>query len=208
MPNYCSNCIVFFSKDRIKLGRFLRKVYAAFDSRGSGFCNLMVLHGYTNRQIAGFADRRDCFTFCDTKLTQDKDTYSFKVDTETAWEPHMAVFYKILREKYDDAIHLVYMAEECGNQLYINTDEDGKYFPEHYMVDCRHNGEYLKEYFDSYKKAVEWIRDEYSVAINEYDPMKVVELKVEGVSGLDDGDFFNFHRFEPECGYGEERSVA
>ena len=208
MANYCSNSIVFYSKDRLKLARFLRKVYAAFDSIGSGFYNLLVLHGYTNRQITGLADKRDCFTYCDTKLTLNKDTYSFKVDVETAWEPHMAVFYKILREKYDNRIHLVYMAEECGSQLYINSDKDGKYFSERYMVDCCHNGEFLKEYFNNYPEAVAWIKDEYGVDINEYDSMKVVELKVEEASGLDNGDFFNFHRFEPEYGYDNERSVA
>ena len=38
--------------------------------------------------------------------------------------------------------------------------------------------------------------------------MKDVELKVEEASDLDNGDFFNFHRFEPEYGYDKERSVA
>ncbi len=208
MANYCSNSIVFFSKDRTKLARFLRKVYAAFDSKGPGFHNLLVLHGYTNRQIAGLADKRDCFTHCDTKLTQDKDTYSFKVDTETAWEPHMSVFYKILREKYDDAIHLVYLAEECGSQIYINSDQQGKYFTEHYMIDCCHHGEFFKEYFNSYHEAVDWIRDEYCVGVNEHDSLKVVELKVEAVSDYDNGDFFNFHRFESEYADGEERGAA
>ena len=206
MANYCSNSIVFFSKDRTKLARFLRKVYAAFDSKGSGFNNLLILHGYTNRQIAGLADKRDSFTYCDTKLKLDKDTYSFRVDVETAWAPHMAVFYKILREKYDNVIQLVYMAEECGSRLFINSDKDGRYFPERYIVDCCHNREFFKEYFNSYKEAVEWIKAEYCIDINEYDSMKFIEEKVEEVSLFDDGDFFNFHRFESEFEY--ERSAA
>lgn len=208
MANYCTNSIVFFSKDRTKLARFLRKVYAAFDSVGSGFWNLLVLHGYTNRQIAGIADKRDCFTYCDTRLTQDNDTYSFKVDTETAWEPHMAVFYKVIRERYDNAIRLVYMAEECGSQLYINSDQESRYFTEHYMVDCCHNGEFIKEYFNSYREAVDWIRDKYCIGVNVHDSMKVVELKVEEASDYDNGDFFNFHRFESEYGEDVERGAA
>ena len=51
MANYCANSIVFFSKDRSKLARLLRKVYAAYESSGPGFWNLLILHGYTNRQI-------------------------------------------------------------------------------------------------------------------------------------------------------------
>ena len=73
MANYCANSIVFFSKDRSKLARLLRKVYAAYESSGPGFWNLLILHGYTNRQIAGLADKRDCFTYCDTKLNLDKE---------------------------------------------------------------------------------------------------------------------------------------
>ena len=82
MANYCSNSIVFYSKDKSKLSRFLRKVYAAYDSIGSGFYNLMVLHGYKNREILSVIDKRDSFTHCDTRLEQDKDTYSFRVDVD------------------------------------------------------------------------------------------------------------------------------
>ena len=98
------------------------------------------------------------------------------------------------------------MAEECGSQIYINSDENGRYFSEHYVIDCCHHGEFFKEYFESYRKAVDWIRNEYCVGINEHDSIKVVELKVEAVSDLDNGDFFNFHRFESD--YGEERGAA
>ena len=208
MANYCSNSIVFFSKDKTKLSRFLRKVYAAFDSIGSGFYNLMVLHGYKNREILSVIDKRDSFTHCDTKLAQENDTYSFRVDVETAWEPHMAMFYKIIREKYNDAIQLVYMAEECGSDLYVNSDKEGIYFRERYMVDCCHNGEYLKEYFESYPEAIDWIRSEYGIDTDKFDSIQEVETKVEAVNSFDDGDFFNFHRFETEYKYDAERGAA
>ncbi len=209
MANYCSNSIVFFSKDKTKISRFLRKVYAAFDSIGSGFYNLMVLHGYKNREILSVIDKRDSFTYCDTKLEQDKDTFSFRVDVETAWEPHMAMFYRIIREKYNNAIQLVYMAEECGSELYVNSDKEVIYLPERYMVDCCHNGEYNKEYFKTYPEAISWIKAEYGdIGVNEYDSLKQVELKVEAASGFDDGDFFNFHRFESEYKFDTERGAA
>ena len=208
MANYCSNSIVFFSKDKSKLSRFLRKVYAAYDSIGSGFYNLMVLHGYKNREILSVIDKRDSFTHCDTKLALENDTYSFRVDVETAWEPHMAMFYKIIREKYNDAIQMVYMAEECGSDLYVNSDKEGIYFRERYMVDCCHNGEYLKEYFESYPEAIDWIRSEYGIDTDKFDSIQEVEAKVEAVNSFDDGDFFNFHRFETEYKYDAERGAA
>jgi len=210
MANYCSNSIVFFSKDKTKLSRFLRKVYAAFDSIGSGFYNLMVLHGYKNREILSVIDKRDSFTHCDTKLEQNKDTFSFRVDVETAWEPHMAMFYKIIREKYNNAIQLVYMAEECGDDIYINSDKEGIYFRDRYVIDCCHNGEFLKEYFETYPEAISWIKAEYGeIDINEYTSLKDVEMKVEAASPfVNDDDFFNLRRFESEYSYGAERGVA
>ena len=210
MANYCSNSIRFFSKDRAKLAVFLRKVYAAFDSRTSGFYNLLVLHGYSNKQIAGMIDRRDAFVRCDTKLSADGDVFSFGVDTETAWAPHMEVFYRLIGEKYDNAIRMVYQSEECGCGIYINTDKEGKYFPERYMVDCRHFGEFHKEYFDSLEKAVEWIQGEYDdFGYELFDTVEDVERKVQDVSGWDEDGFFSFHEFVADDGHGAmEREVA
>lgn len=209
MANYCANSIVFFSKDKTKLSRFLRKVYAAFDSIGSGFYNLMVLHGYKNREILSVIDKRDSFTHCDTRLEQNKDTYSFRVDVETAWEPHMAMFYKIIREKYNDAIQIVYMAEESGSEVFVNSDKEGLYFPERYMIDCCHNGEYYKEYFNTYPEAISWIKENYGdINVTEYDSLAFVQHTVENSSPSDDGDFFYIHRFETDYNYGEERGAA
>ena len=120
----------------------------------------------------------------------------------------MAMFYKIIREKYNDAIQLVYMAEECGSDLYVNSDKEGIYFRKRYMVDCCHNGEYLKEYFESYPEAIDWIRSEYGIDTDKFDSIQEVEAKVEAVNSFNDGDFFNFHRFETEYKYDAERGAA
>ncbi len=210
MANYCSNSIRFISRDRSKLAVFLRKVYAAFDSRTSGFYNLLVLHGYTNKQIAGMIDRRDAFTHCDTKLSVDGDVFSFGVDTETAWAPHMEVFYRLISEKYGDAISMVYQSEECGCGIYINTDKEGKYFPEHYVVDCCHVGEFHKEYFNTYEEAIGWIQGEYKdFGFQLFDTVEDVERKVQDVSEWDEDGFFSFHEFVTDDGHiNAERKVA
>ena len=210
MANYCSNSIRFISRDRAKLAVFLRKVYAAFDSRTSEFYNLLVLHGYTNKQIAGMTDRRDAITHCDTKLSADGDVFSFGVDTETAWSPHMEVFYRLIGEKYGGAIRMVYRSEECGCGIYINTDAEGRYFPERYVVDCCHVGEYHKEYFDSYEDAMEWIRGEYrEFGFGLFDTAEDVERKVQELAGPEDDGFFSFHEFVMDDGHAAaEREVA
>ena len=209
MANYCSNSIVFCSKDRAKLSVFLRKMSAAFTTRDSHFYNFMVLHGYGNREISAVIDKRDFFTSCDTRLTVKDGTYNFRLDTETAWEPHMDVFRKVLKEKYGNVIQMVYVAEECGSSIFINSDTEGKFLPERYMVDCCHNGEYHKEYFDSYQEAVEWVRGEYTdTGFGKYDSIADIEKKVNNSVYRGEDDLFTMHRFEPEYSYQVERSVA
>ena len=209
MANYCSNSIVFYSGDKAKLSVFLRKMSAAYNARGSHFYSFMVLHGYGNREISSVIDKRDFFTSCDTKLSVKDNTYSFSMDTETAWAPHMEVFRKVLQERYGNQILMVYMAEECGCGVYINSDTEGKYFPERYMVDCCHAGEFHKEYFDTYEDAVEWIQGEYKdFGFGLFDTVEDVERKVRDISAMDEDGFFCFRRFEPEAGPGAERGVA
>lgn len=209
MANYCSNSIVFYSKDKSRLSVFLRKMSAAFTTRDSHFYNLMVLHGYGNREISAVIDKRDFFTSCDTKLSVKEDTYSFRLDTETAWEPHMEVFRKVLQEKYGNVIRMVYLAEECGCGIFINSDTEGKFLPERFMVDCCHNGDYFKESFHSFEEALDWLRREYpDTGFGKYDSIADIEEKVNNSVLRGEDDFFTMHRFEPDYSYHTERSVA
>ena len=43
---------------------------------------------------------------------------------------------------------------------------------------------------------------------DKFDSIQEVEAKVEAVNTFDDGDFFNFHRFESEYKYDAERGAA
>lgn len=210
MANYCSNTIVFYSKDRMKLAVLLRKINAACDSRQSGFFSLLVLHGYSKKEISGIIDGRDSIISCDSRLTkdQDGDTFSFGVDTETAWSPHVEVFRKILADKYENAVRMVYRSEEPGFGIYINSDTEGKYITDRYMVDCCHFGEYHMEYFDTFAEAVEWIQNEYTeVGFSSHDTESDIENKINKLVLQNEEDFFAFHYFEPDCS-NEERKVA
>lgn len=206
MANFCSNSIVFYSKDKQKLSVFLRKIYAAFDSQGSGIYNLMVLHGYKDREILNSIDKRDCFTFCDSKLRTDKDIYSFQVDEESAWVPHMEVFRKILRQKYGNAIRMVFLSEECGNDIYINTDTEGKYFTERYKVECSHGKEYKDEYFSEYSDLIRFVNEEYGTDLTEFDDVEDVESRVRLLNGED--EYFKICRFTSDYQFNGEREVA
>ena len=101
--------------------------------------------------------------------------------------------------------YVKYNKEVLAEQM---ENKEGLYFPQRYMVDCCHNGEYLKKYFDSYPEAIDWIQSEYGIDTDKFDSIQEVEAKVEAVNSFDDGDFFNFHRFETEYKYDAERGAA
>lgn len=59
---------------------------------------------------------------------------SFILSTETAWKPLTYIWDRIISDHYP-SISYVYKAEEPGQLLYINTDTEGVYFPERYVID-------------------------------------------------------------------------
>ena len=51
---------------------------------------------------------------------------------ETAWGPMPEVWDK-MAEKYN--LSYVYIAEECGMGIYVNTDAEGRFFTTRYLLD-------------------------------------------------------------------------
>ena len=58
--------------------------------------------------------------------------YYFTFETETAWGPMTGLWEAVLG-KFKTLKH-VYAAEECGCELFINTDEEGMFFRDRYVV--------------------------------------------------------------------------
>lgn len=54
------------------------------------------------------------------------------IDTETAWNPMLQMWTKVL-EKYLPDAELLYEAEECGNEIYSTNDPTMK---DCYIIDC------------------------------------------------------------------------
>ncbi len=61
-------------------------------------------------------------------------------NTETAWSPCNEVW-DLVRSRYP-SIDYYFLAEECGNCLYLTNDAEGLYYPERYVVEmCVDGGE-------------------------------------------------------------------
>ena len=52
---------------------------------------------------------------------------------ETAWEPLLNSFERMLREKYPD-LEVLCLAEECGCEVYVNTDVNHEHFKEKWVL--------------------------------------------------------------------------
>ena len=125
MPNWCINNILFFG-DRQNIEKLYEDWDAALKTVAEGddgwIGRLLVYKGIDPAKIycRGFAD---CLELRDDGLF---------VTTWDAWLPMLA-FYDYVAGLY--SLEYVLMAEEPGNGIYINTDAEGRFFPERYIIE-------------------------------------------------------------------------
>jgi hypothetical protein len=126
MPNWCATTVIFTGHEKD-----LRQFYDDFIiaqqtiKDGSDGCigRLLALKGIDYREI----DCRGFYTYIGLE-----DDHVI-LDSDDAWEPCTEA-YNIFAEMYN--LSYVLKAEEPGNMVYINTDVEGRFFPERYMFEA------------------------------------------------------------------------
>lgn len=78
----------------------------------------------------------------------------FKVVYESAWESMIEGWEYILK-KYD--LEQVTIAEECGCNIFINTDKKGLFFTANYFLYSYINDDYIEERFETKQQVVDYI---------------------------------------------------
>jgi hypothetical protein len=125
MPNWCINNILF-SGDRQNVAKLYEDWDTAIKTIAEGddgwLGRLLIYKGIDPAKIY-------CRGFADCLELQDNGLF---VITSDAWLP-MFVFYDYVADLY--GLQYVLMAEEPGNGIYINTDIEGRFFPERYIVE-------------------------------------------------------------------------
>ena len=138
MPNWCNNSIAFYQKDGEKteaapsylLEAFYTDIqkYQNFTEPETGRISNWVGHYLRENRIdTDSMYTRGFFTNCE--LLDDH----VRIDMETAWAPLPEVYEK-MAEKY--GLSYVYIAEECGSEVYVNTDTSGRFFSTRYVINC------------------------------------------------------------------------
>jgi hypothetical protein len=130
MPNWCYNNIAFYQED------------GGNDILNAFYADIQKYQNYKDPETGNYSDwvghylqanRIDTETLYCRGFFNDCELYDnhVRVDMETAWSPLPEVW-DLMAAKYD--LSYVYISEECGMSIYINTDTEGRFFTTRYMI--------------------------------------------------------------------------
>ena len=130
MPNWCDNSIAFYQEDggKAMLEAFYADIqkYQDYKDPETGESSDWVGHWLESSKI----DINKLSTrgfFGDCELNEDHVC----INMATAWSPLPEVW-DLMAEKYE--LSYVYISEEPGNEAYVNTDSEGRFFTTRYML--------------------------------------------------------------------------
>ena len=195
MANSCSNCIAFYGNDLNKL-ELLRK---QMDGECKYIRDFVMKCGYTEVEAVEFTDGRDTFVEVPNYISKDDTSYYFIIQTETAWSPHVEVFSKVIEERCDNQIDFVYWSVEPGSEIYINTDTNGRFFSDQYHLDFCIYGEYVMEYYSTFKEVVEVLREKIpEMEFSNYNSVDEINDRVQNWLIDKPDDYFNLYEYSEE----------
>ena len=147
MANWCSNFIAIYkTEDSQKAEQELKELYIKIKSLGTPstvysepiYKDYQGWYGMLGIIGGGKLDDMDCRGDIDDVKWNSSTIHCMveswiKIYTTTAWDPQMEII-DLMLEKYPH-LDYKYESEECGNEIYINTDTEGKYLNDRYVVD-------------------------------------------------------------------------
>lgn len=129
MANICSNSTVFYGK-RESLDALWGVIQNAQKrERPMWLGNIFLEAGFTPEELDGIYCRGDI----DYAERDDADG-TIKIDYETAWSPIYEEFDRLLSRFFPD-VREVTIAEECGCEIFVNTDVEGRFFTDRYQIE-------------------------------------------------------------------------
>ena len=136
MPNWCYSKYAFFTNDEDKseLARLHKNLVDIIKTQSQkkndfepGWLGKVAMkHGFDWEQIS-------CRGYIEELGEYEPGDSYFTLSGETAWGPTDDLWEAVI-EQYK-GISFVYVAEEPGNGVYINTDTDGVYFTDRFLMD-------------------------------------------------------------------------
>jgi|GEM_PF-1477788 len=152
MPNWCSSTYAFKAKGKNKkelqrlhqtiaetiMGKTIPKEKMVENGFGAGWLgNVAIVHGIDWESVSCRGD----ITVIDVDVTGWGDAdgsrdaeglYYFKLETETAWTPTIELWDAVVKQY--EGVSFVYTSEEQGCDIFINTDTEGQFFTQRYLL--------------------------------------------------------------------------
>ena len=151
MANICSTTIAIYSHktDRETLEKFREDLlghlvwdekYQCFDHKTSGLSQIMKKYPYVPQDTvcAGAIENIG-------EIVEKNDHTFFEVFQNDRWGPQVDLWEEILREH--KLLNFVYMAEEPGFEIYINSDESGFLYDVRFGLEISIEEDVFKECF-------------------------------------------------------------
>ncbi|WP_346687041.1 hypothetical protein [Megamonas hypermegale] len=198
MANECETSIVFYSEHKAMIKDLWRNIISfCKDNHDCTIYKFMQKRGYSKNDLYQ-SDKRGAITYCDSSVTYKDDIVYFKIETVSAWMPQVDEFYKLIDEKYDRKISIVFETEEMGCGIYYNTDIEGRFFRDRYKIDYCLKQDTIR-YFERFDDAIDYIKEVFPKAkVSIFDDINIIEGKVQSAYNMNEDNefFFNFKRFE------------
>ena len=200
MANYCSNCIAFFGNDLDKLEHLRKMMDATFNlSEYGSIRDFVMSYGYAKEEAISFTDGRDSFIEVDFEVSKDDESYYFTIQTESAWNPNVEVFRKVITDHYEDEIDFVHCSEEPGFAIYVNTDTTGRFYEDNYHLDYCVKGKYVMEYFTTFKEVISALMEDFpELEFSIYDSVDEINDRVQTLLENSKDDYFNLYEYTEE----------
>lgn len=199
MANYCSNSIAIYGYDKEKVDELHDLMIKFFNENSSNnsIRAFVVACGYSSDEALKMADGRDTIVDVDDEISEKERLFYFKFQTESAWNPNVGVFRKIISDKYGEELDIEHCSEEPGMGIFINTDETGFFFTDRYYLNSCINGEYETEYFESREEVLDWVKSKFP-DIQATTMTYVHKIEEEVCKRIDESgdDFFTLRRFD------------
>jgi len=214
MPNCCMNkCAFFTNSDSEKNKKEIARLYKALagimekpleasnDFEPGCLREVAIAHGIDWEKIR-------CRGSIEILGEFEPGDMSFVIETDTAWSPTTELWDAVI-EQYED-ISYVYICEEPGMGIFVNTDTEGRFFVDRYLLEIWGDapipdGWYagrdkpscleIREYFECFDKLYEFCK---GVMGREFDTFDELTEYLDELFGDVDNTCANVYEFEEE----------
>ena len=183
MPNWCYTDYTFIGNEN-EIKDFCNKIksFTSKERIPNNFGNFWL-----GNVVDGFSfdyNEIDCRgeVLSVSEITKHLSECKFSVNIMTAWKPFNQMWKKIV-EKYYPSIKYVFIAEEAGNEIFINTDVEGSIYSDRFCMELSVPEKYECEstyYFSSEKDITETLNSIFGYSYDNYEQcVKAVQEELE-----------------------------